>query len=73
MQERANEEAEAKFGAELRESRRELHKSENRKKEMEEQAEVRLKLQEKEARDSLQRCVASKLEQEKLNNSCKKS
>jgi hypothetical protein len=50
MQERANEEAEAKFGAELRETRRELHKSENRKKEVEEQAEVRRKLQEKEAR-----------------------
>ncbi len=40
MQERAHEEAEAKFGAELRETRRELHKSENRRKEMEEQAEV---------------------------------
>ena len=50
MQERANDEAEAKFGAALRETRRELDKSEKRKKEMEEQTEVRLKLQENEAR-----------------------
>jgi hypothetical protein len=50
MQERANDEAEAKFGAALRETRRELDKSEKRKKEMVEQTEVRLKLQEKEAR-----------------------
>jgi hypothetical protein len=47
MQENARE---AKFGVELRETRRELHKSEKGKKEMEKQAEDRLKLQEKEAR-----------------------
>ena len=50
LKQMAKEEAEAKFGVELREAKRHLQQSENSKKEMEEQAEVRLKLQEKEAR-----------------------
>ena len=51
LKQMAKEEAEAKFGVELREAKRHLQKSENSMKEMEEQAEVRLKLQVKEARN----------------------
>ena len=50
MQERANDDAEAKFGAELRLTKRELQKSEMDKADMEKQAEERLKVQEMKSR-----------------------
>ena len=50
MQERANDDAEAKFGAELRLTKRELQKSEMEKSDMEKQAEERLKVQEMKSR-----------------------
>ena len=50
MQERANDDAEAKFGAELRLTKRELQKSEMEKTDMEKQAEERLKVQEMKSR-----------------------
>ena len=50
LKERAKEEAEAKLGGELREAKRELHKSEKGKKELEEQAKDSLKSQEVKAR-----------------------
>ena len=50
MQERANDDAEAKFGAELRLTKRELHKSEMERSDMEKQAEERLKVQEMKSR-----------------------
>jgi hypothetical protein len=50
LKQMAKEEAEAKLGVELRETKRQLHKSEKGKKEMEKQAEERLKVQEMEAR-----------------------
>ena len=52
LKQMAKEEAEAKLGVELRETKRQLHKSEKGKKEMEKQAEVRLKVQAKEARNA---------------------
>jgi hypothetical protein len=59
MQERANVEAEAKLGVELRQTKRELQKSEMDKTDMEKQAEERLKVQEMKSRKAEKDLTAS--------------